>query len=193
MYVVRDSTSYKILKAAAAGTLLIGGVGALAIAPGLAHAAVLFKKPTSREKQRMQNQMIREAARRLEKRGLVTLSHLPDRRVHVEPTPEGTKALLRATYQSFRLKPQKKTWDGMWRVVLFDVPEEKKRARDALRKLLVRIGFYPLQKSTFATPVSCRKEVEDITTAFSLKGYIIYLETDNLGVQELTVKNFFNL
>lgn len=44
-------------------------------------------------------------------------------------------------------KNQKKNWDGKWRIIMFDVPENKKGQRDLLRAKLLREDYLPLQKS----------------------------------------------
>jgi len=42
-----------------------------------------------------------------------------------------------------------KTWDGFWRVVMFDIPEAKRKERDGLRRRLMKLGFGRLQDSTY--------------------------------------------
>jgi len=43
-------------------------------------------------------------------------------------------------------------WDGLWRLVLFDVPESRSVARNRLRQYLERRGFGFLQNSAWITP-----------------------------------------
>lgn len=43
-------------------------------------------------------------------------------------------------------------WDGAWRILLFDIPENKRKYRDYLRKVLKRIGFKELQRSIWLYP-----------------------------------------
>ena len=38
-------------------------------------------------------------------------------------------------------------WDGFWRIVIFDVPEKFKKARNALSKKIKDLGLFPLQKA----------------------------------------------
>jgi len=45
-----------------------------------------------------------------------------------------------------------RTWDGRWRLVLFDVPEARSNTRDALRRSLQSRGFGYLQNSVWITP-----------------------------------------
>ena len=54
--------------------------------------------------------------------------------------------------QTVLYKPKKRKWDGRWRMIIFDVPEKKRRYRDYLRQMLKTLGFKELQKSTWVTP-----------------------------------------
>ena len=45
-----------------------------------------------------------------------------------------------------------KVWDGFWRVLLFDIPEAKRKERDGLRRRLLKLGFGRLQDSTYLSP-----------------------------------------
>lgn len=48
-----------------------------------------------------------------------------------------------------KLSPVSAAWDGFWRVVIFDIPENKRKDRDALRRRLIRMGFGRLQDSVY--------------------------------------------
>lgn len=54
--------------------------------------------------------------------------------------------------QTVLYKPKKRKWDGRWRMIIFDVPEKKRKYRDYLRQMLKTLGFKELQKSTWVTP-----------------------------------------
>lgn len=185
------SFSYEILRYAVAGTLLVGLVGVLAVAPGLARAGKLFRKPSSREQQRRHKARVREAMRRLEKRRLVRLVPREDG-IAIEVTRLGKEVFERSVRESIR-PPIQKRWDGRWHVVMFDIPEQKKDARDALRRKLRDVGFYALQKSVFATPYPCRKEVETIASFYGAQHFVTYLETDHLGRQEKEARAYFGV
>jgi len=48
------------------------------------------------------------------------------------------------------LVPQ--TWDGMWRIILLDLPEERKNERESLRYFLKKAGFVCLKNSAWISP-----------------------------------------
>src|SRR3989344_3005352 len=72
--------------------------------------------------------------------------------------------------------PSKKKWDKKWRIVLFDIPEPKKKTRDALRRKLKKLGFLEFQKSVFIFPFPCRDEINFIINFFDIHDNVFYLE-----------------
>jgi DNA-binding transcriptional regulator PaaX len=52
----------------------------------------------------------------------------------------------------------KRPWDGRWRMVVFDVPEDRRGLRDKLRKQLHYRGFGYLQHSVWITPDSVSED-----------------------------------
>ena len=65
-----------------------------------------------------------------------------------------------------------KEWDGLWRVVMFDIPEHKKKGRDALAGRLKALGLITLQKSVFVHPYECADEIDFITELFQIRPYV---------------------
>src|SRR3989344_5444271 len=63
--------------------------------------------------------------------------------------------------KALRSRPSKKLdrQDGMSTVVLFDIPEEKKLARENFRRYLVRNGYTQIQKSAFISPYKISDEL----------------------------------
>lgn len=43
-------------------------------------------------------------------------------------------------------------WDGFWRIILLDLPEERKSERESLRYLLKKAGFVCLKNSAWISP-----------------------------------------
>ncbi len=52
-----------------------------------------------------------------------------------------------------------KPWDGRWRIVIFDIKEENKILREALRSKLLSLGFGMWQRSVYITPHPIEQEI----------------------------------
>jgi CRISPR-associated endonuclease Cas2 len=69
-------------------------------------------------------------------------------------------------------------------MVIFDIPEKKKRAREALRNKLKDLGFKELQKSVFIHPYECEDEIDFITKVFEIRPYIRFARLDMFTNEE---------
>lgn len=83
-----------------------------------------------------------------------------------------------------------RSWDKKWRMIFFDIPEERKRGRDQLTRKLKELGFYQLQRSVWIHPFPCRKEIEIIASNYKIDQYITYIETSFIDKQNV-LKNKF--
>ena len=45
------------------------------------------------------------------------------------------------------------SWDGKWRIILLDLPEDRKAERESLRYLLKKAGFVLLKNSAWISPL----------------------------------------
>lgn len=72
-------------------------------------------------------------------------------------------------------------WDGIWRVVVFDIPEKNKKVRNALRQTLKMLEFYQLQKSVWASKRNFTKEIRKWARELGLSEYIMVFETKEIS------------
>ncbi len=86
----------------------------------------------------------------------------------------GKKRILQFHLDQMAIKRPKR-WDGCWRVVLFDIPERKKQAREIFRSQLKKLGFYQLQKSCFIHPFDCKSEIDYISELFEVSPYVNFI------------------
>lgn len=134
---------------------------------------------------------LHNAIRRLYKSNLIDAKDNQDGSVTMILSGKGQKRAL--TYQIDEIQiPKMKKWDGNWRIVLFDIPEKHKKARDALSLTLKKIGFYKFQKSVFIHPFECQNEIDFVIEFFSLRQYVRYLTAHKID-NELDLKHRFRL
>ena len=79
---------------------------------------------------------------------------------------------------------QNKPWDGKWRIVMFDIEEVNKSARERLRSKLKELGFGMLQKSVFISPHNIIKDFLEFAEAAGLKDYLYVFETEHFVIGE---------
>ena len=88
----------------------------------------------------------RSALYRLRKSRLLIISEKKDGIFKIELTETGKRKIQEIKYNDLQI-PKPKKWDGVWRIVMFDIPKFKNKARDALRQKLKSLGFLQFQES----------------------------------------------
>ncbi len=106
-------------------------------------------------------------------------------------TEDGQKKALRYNIDDIKIKIPSR-WDKKWRLVIFDIPEKKKPAREVLRNKLKELGFHQLQKSCFIHPYECENEINFVVELFELRPYITLIESKKI-TNEAALKLKFKL
>lgn len=86
-----------------------------------------------------------------------------------------------------------KPWDKKWRIVMYDIPEDQKVAREQIRRLIKQLGFVQLQRSVWIHPLPCLKQFEQIKEANGLGDALILIETRRLSGSRKFEKHFTDL
>src|SRR3989344_2741433 len=113
----------------------------------------------------------------LEKRGLIK-NHGNNFRL----TSTGIKWYKNSQLKYFKNKNRR--WDGKWRIVIFDIPEEFHNERNNLRRKMRSLGFYMLQKSVFIFPYPCEEELGDLCSRIGIDEYVDVLIAESAGFKE---------
>lgn len=164
--------------------LAMGGFIVMCLAmPNLVQVVDLFKPRNSRDRYR-----VGQAIKRLQKKDMVRIVNRNGHEV-VEITALGKKKVLDYDLENMQLETKKK-WDGKWRIVMFDIPQAKKRARDAVSFKIKEIGMYPIQKSVFVFPHSCKDEIDFVGEIFGVRNNIIYIEATHIDGVEKVRRHF---
>ena len=168
--------------------LMLGGlISAALVAPNMVQVfGSSYIKHMDKRDQRREIQKIMQYMKRQD---MITITE-KENAYEVKITEKGKQRLLRLQFENLTIAGQKK-WDGMWRVVMFDVPENYGYARRALTTKLQSMGFKLLQKSVWVHPFPCRQEVALIKHVYSEVGpYIIFLETSIIDKHNILVQRF---
>ena len=107
---------------------------------------------------------------------------------YLKLTGQGEKKLIR---QFSLIRFQKRQWDGLWRILPYDIKETKRYQREKLREKLHQLSFKQFQKSIYLSPYPIEKEVNDFLKTLKLEGKAhLLLCQEVLGVtnRELAIK-----
>ena len=103
-------------------------------------------------------------------------------------TKEGEKKALKFKIDEMEIKKPAK-WDGEWRIVIFDIPERFKKAREALRMKLKELGFLELQKSVLVLPYECEDEINFIVEVFLIRPFVRFVRAKSfINEEQLKIK-----
>ncbi len=175
------------------GTLLVGSI----LMPGLGIAAGSIYR-AKRKYDWEQNQkawkkfntkLLRRNIKRLHEQKIVEFINEDEQEV-IKLTKKGKTKYLRFKLEELSFKG--KSWDGKWRLVIYDISKLKRPAQESFRRVLKQINFFPLQKSVYLTPFQCNTEIEYLREYFGLSKEVLLLEISKLE-NEKYYKEYFGL
>jgi CRISPR-associated endonuclease Cas2 len=88
--------------------------------------------------------------------------------------------------------PSQGSWDGKWRIALFDIPEDARAERNKLRSLLKANGYKQLQRSVFINPRPLNLDAIHYLKQTGLIKYIRIFRVDEPD-DEASIKKMFGL
>lgn len=148
-------------------------------------------KEVAAEWKKINKRSLESAIYKLYRSKLIREHENPDGSLTMVLTDKGKKKAITFNIDNMKIK-KPKFWDKKWRMVLFDIPEKHKKAREALRETLKKLRFYEYQKSVLVHPYPCQDEVNFIIEYFDIRPHVRIVtatEFDN----ELHLKNIFNV
>jgi len=105
--------------------------------------------------------------RELQKRKLISFRELDNGDVRVEISHQGKTLVRQYNLDNLKLvKPAR--WDRKWRIIIYDIPQYKRRASDAFREKLKDLGLFKLQKSVWISAYECLPELEFLCSVFDI-------------------------
>jgi len=162
--------------------LLLAGAGAIGLTH---HGRTSWKiiRATQREWAKLNMPEVVKSFREFHERRLVTWVEHDDGSITITLTKQGEIHAMRQKIDSMELR-KPLVWDKKWRLVVFDIPENKRAERDALRKKLKELGLRELQRSLLITQFPCKDEINFIVEFFELRPYVRFLECNEITPDE---------
>ena len=159
----------------ALGVIAVAGIiPLLAIAPGL---GIILKQLGVAERLKGRT-YVPTILSRLKKKGYITFEGSGEHR-RVRITDAGRR-YFEAKRVALLYRPQKRRWDGYWRVVVFDIPEKLRKVRTLLRDELREVGFKMLQGSVWISPDECEEYIKLLKADRRIGKYLIYFKTKDI-------------
>lgn len=119
-------------------------------------------------------QRLQRTIRRLEKQGWITQELKETHRIY-KLTAQGE---LEALLAKITLAEPPQSWDGKWRLLMFDIPEGARDLRRQLRLTLRNMNFYCLQASIYISPWPISNEAIHLLKSSKLMRYIRLARAD---------------
>ena len=117
------------------------------------------------------------AAHRLRRQGLVVQRNILGHTRELSLAPAGLQRVS-ATLQPERCWRQH--WSGRWYVLVYDIPESRRRYRKVLRSHLKHLRFGNLQGSVWVSAWDIRPDFDDLSRAAGLSEYAFLFEAQTV-------------
>jgi len=174
--------------------LTIALAGMIVIASTSPYFLVNIAKTVIKNKKYIKNKInerkVVRSLMRLRKNKIIILRKKENGEFIIQLTDKGKKKTEEINIEKLEIKKQN-IWDKKWRIVAFDIPEKKKRARNALRQKLQELNFYQLQKSVWVCPYPCEKEVQFLCEFFNISYFVDIITADNI-CDDSKLRKYFN-
>jgi DNA-binding transcriptional regulator PaaX len=101
----------------------------------------------------------------------------------------GLKIFLRFQYEDINIK-KIKIWDRNFRVIVFDIPENKNLARNSLREKMKELGFVKFNDSVWVYPYPCQKEIDFIANYWGIGKYVHFILARDITNRDMLEQAF---
>ncbi len=146
-------------------------------------------KAAAREWQFINRQYLWRFVREFKNERLVDFREKDDGEIIVTLSDKGRMIILSFNFDKLTI-PKPVRWDKKWRLVIFDIPERKRQARNALREKLLELGFKKLQRSVFVHPYNCEREIDFIVEFFEIRPYVRLVTAEKITNEAELLLNF---
>lgn len=157
-------------------SLVISGVVLVASVAPNAFAQLRYLPSMKRAQLRYQ---AKTALGRLAAQGLIVFKKR-DGKNYARITPAGQKTLALEQQKATLIEGKKRRWDKRWRVIIFDIPERRRKTRDRLRITMRELGFVRLQDSVWVYPYDCEDLMALLKADLKLGSAVLYMIVEHI-------------
>ena len=169
-----------VLKVIAAGGIIVGATVVPSLPMILVGAIKAWKEVNKTDLGRI--------IKRLEKQEMISMGE-KDNKTSIEITEKGKRRLLEYDFENIKRKAKRR--DGKWRIIIFDIPEGKKKNREAFRSKLLQLECIRLQDSVFVSAFPCKEEIDFLCHYLEISDYVTVAILDKIERgEELLFKEY---
>lgn len=143
--------------------------------------AFLFSAGSAKQLARnmhLKNRQFSSTFRGLEKRGYI-------KKINEDQFLITPKSLVRIRISKIHDSDwTEKNWDGRWKLIVFDIPETKRRERNILRSLIKRKGFIGIQESVFISPFADFIELAKLRKDLKIEKYVSFFSAKSVETDD---------
>lgn len=168
------------------GTIMTAGLlSVLLVVPNMLK---LFGKTIRKNEIFQKKQQIQRAVSRLIEKDLITIV-VKQGKKSLSLTKKGELILAREK-EYFSVPQERKRWDKKWRLVIFDIPEKKRRIRDRVRETMRMFGFVRLQDSVWVFPYPAEDLLVLLKADLRIGKEVLYIVADEVEYDQPLQKIF---
>ncbi len=106
-------------------------------------------------------------------------------------TENGQRIFMRFNYEELKIK-EPRIWDRNFRMIVFDIPEKKRAARDSFREKIKELGCVRFNDSVWVYPYPCQKEIDFIANYWEIGKYVHFVVAKDI-TNRVILERRFNL
>jgi len=127
----------------------------------------------------------------LKNNGMINMDY-KGKQLYITLTDEGKARAKKYWIDDLRIiKPKK--WDKKWRIMIFDVKDEQRVKREALRGKIKELGLYRIQKSVWVYPYNFDKEAKVLKEFFNFSSDEMKFIVASKIEDDEAIRKHFNL
>lgn len=140
------------------------------------------------KKLKYEHQAVIRSLKTLQRRGFLALVETREGFRYVL-TKRGRVELEQYELGELRIEEPEK-WDGLWRLLIFDIEEKRRNVRRDVRQTLRLLGFYRLQDSVWVFPYDCEEVLELLRTKYSVRENALFVRADIISNDKWLRRHF---
>lgn len=162
---------------------------------GLAAGAIIRTKrkndwkSSQKEWKKFNPYLLKRNFKRLHDQKIVEIVNVNGQEV-IKLTQKGQTRYLK--YRLEQLSLNGRSWDGKWRIIMYDISKFKRNQQENFRRVLKFINFLQLQKSVYLTPYPCENQITYLREYFGIGDEVVLMRVDKIE-NEAIYKQYFGL